>query len=369
MVEREGPEKKQRARRAGDPAGPKADTPSATAPGERRVLSTDPPVYETPLEQVRGLVTPISIFYVRNHFPTPRVDVDAWRLRIEGTAIERALELSYEDILGLPSRSQINWLECAGNGRLFFALFGGRPAPGVQWRSGGVSAGEWTGVPLAEVLARAGVKTGAVDVLLEGLDEGRVGRPIPLSVAMDPATILAYGLNGEPLPADHGFPLRAIIPGWASIACIKWLGRIVVEDRPVKTRYNTEDYVMKGPEHPGSPPITRQNIKSVVALPWGSTLPAGRHTIRGFAWSADGRISRVEYSLDGGKAWAQARLAEPNMPFLWVRWEFVWQAAPGEHTITTRATDEKGSTQPDRAVWNEQGYLYNAAVPHPVKVV
>ncbi|MBI2909532.1 MAG: sulfite oxidase [Chloroflexi bacterium] len=358
------------------PATPTALPPAKETPrplsvlpsGQRRIIAASPPVYETPLDQVQGLITPTPLFFLRNHVATPIIDVKTWRLKVEGSAVEKPMELTFDDLLNLPSRSQLSWVECAGNGRSFFDKFGGKVAQGGQWRLGGISVAEWTGVPLSEVLKKAGVKSNAVDVLLEGLDQAKVGRPIPIKAAMEPHVMLAYSMNGESLPPDHGFPVRAIVPGWIGVANIKWLGHIAVEDKPVKTRFNTDLYIMKGPDYPYQPSLSLQNIKSAVALPWEATLKAGSRIVRGFAWSAYGKIAKVEHSLDGGKTWKPAVLLEPNTPFVWARWEFPWQAAPGNHTIMIRATDEKGNAQPDKVPWNEQGYLYNAVISHPVKV-
>ncbi len=358
---------------AGQPTAAPGTTPttrplSAEPAGARRVVNAAPPVFESPLDQVQGPTTPAPLFFVRDHFSTPTVDAKAWRLKVDGSAVGQPLELSLDDIKAMPSRTQANWIECAGNGRSFFATFGGKPAQGGQWLLGGISVGEWAGVPLADILNKAQVKSSAVDVLLEGLDEGKVGRPIPVKVATDPTTLLAYNMNGQPLPVDQGFPLRAIVPLWVGIANIKWLGRIQVEDKAIKNRYNTELYVMKGPDYPDSPPVTLQNIKTAVALPWEANLTAGNTTVRGFAWSARGKIAKVEYSLDNGKIWSQATITRQDSPLTWAQWQFTWQAAAGSYTIMTKSTDENGNTQPASVPWNEQGYLYNAIVPHPVKV-
>lgn len=334
--------------------------------GTRR--SVGGPNYESPLDQIVGLITPEALFFQRDHFYTPVVDGSTWSLRVEGSAVEHPTDFSYKDILNMPSRSQLAWIECSGNGRSFFDLFGGKAASGGQWHLGAISVAEWTGVQLSEVLKRAGVKGNAVDVVLEGVDVGKVARPIPINVAMQSNTLLAYALNGETLPNDHGFPLRAIVPGWVGVANIKWLGRIQVEPQPIKTTYNTDLYTMQGPDYPDRPALTLQNIKSAVGLPWDGTITAGNIAIHGFAWSAYGKISKVEYSVDGGKNWGQATLEEPNTPFVWVRWQFRWNATPGKYGIMLRATDEKGNTQPDKVPWNQQGYLYNAVIPYPITV-
>lgn len=327
---------------------------------------------ETRLERLPGYLTPASHFYLRNHSATPLIDVKTWRLRVEGNAVDRSLELSYEDLLRLPSRSIICFIECAGNGRSFFRDFMGRPAVGSQWRLGAIGVAEWTGVPLGVVLEMAGLKKGIpkdiLNVLIEGLDDSKVSRPITVEKALENDTLLAYAMNGELLPSDHGFPVRAVIPGWVGINNIKWVGRIEVRDSKIDVTTTTKSYILEGPDYPDKLPLRLQTLKSAVALPWGGTLPGGRHLLRGFAWSPVGRITKVEYSLDRGVTWQIAHLREPNVPRAWVRWEFEWDARPGEHTIMTRATDDNGNIQPDSIPWNRQGYGYNAPVPHPVKV-
>jgi DMSO/TMAO reductase YedYZ molybdopterin-dependent catalytic subunit len=328
---------------------------------------------ETRLETLRGYLTPASHFFVRNHSATPAVDLATWRLRVEGNAVERPLELTFDELLRLPSRSVICFVECAGNGRVFFKEQLGRVASGTQWRLGAIGMAEWTGVPLAAVLAEARVRPDTprdlLNVLIEGLDSVKVNRPISLAKALEEDTLLAYAMNGEPLPADHGFPVRAIVPGWVGINNIKWVGRIEVRDRTIDVPTTTATYVLEGPDYPTKVPLRLQTLKSALALPWPATLRAGRHRLRGLAWSPTGRIARVEVSVDRGASWQPAALREPNLPRAWVRWEFEWEARPGDHVLMTRATDERGETQPATLPWNRQGYGYNAVVPHPVRVV
>jgi len=327
---------------------------------------------ETRLETLRGYLTPASHFFVRSHAATPAIDVRTWRLRVEGEAVERPVELGFDDLLRLPSRSVIAFVECAGNGRGFFKEFMGKVASGTQWRYGGIGVAEWTGVPLGAVLELAKVRRDTprdiLNVLVEGLDSVKVNRPMSLAKAFEEDTLLAYAFNGEPVPADHGFPVRAIVPGWVGISNIKWVGRIEVRNSVIDVPTTTKTYVLEGPDYPGKVVLRQQTIKSAVALPWGATLPAGRQRVRGFAWSPAGRISRVEYSLDRGATWQPAALREPNIPRAWTRWDFEWEARPGDHAILTRAIDDQGNTQPASIPWNAQGYGYNVPVPHPVKV-
>jgi sulfane dehydrogenase subunit SoxC len=327
---------------------------------------------ETRLETLRGYLTPASHFFVRSHATTPSLDARTWRLRVEGNGVERPVELGFDDLLRLPSRSVISFVECAGNGRGFFKELMGKVASGTQWRLGGIGVAEWTGVPLGAVLELARVRRDTprdiLNVLVEGLDSVKVNRPMSLAKALEDDTLLAYAMNGEPVPPDHGFPVRAIVPGWVGINNVKWVGRIEVRDSTIDVPTTTKTYVLDGPDHPSKVVLRLQTLKSAVALPWGGTLPAGRQRVRGFAWSPVGRITRVEYSLDRGTTWAPAELREPNIPRAWTRWDFEWDARPGDHVIVTRASDDQGNTQPARIPWNAQGYGYNVPVPHPVKV-
>ena len=189
---------------------------------------------ETRLETLRGYLTPASHFFVRNHTATPVLDARTWRLRIEGNAVERPFELSFDELLRLPARSVTCFVECAGNGRGFFKDVMGKVASGTQWRQGAIGVAEWTGVPLGAVLEVARVRRDTprdiLNVLVEGLDSVKVSRPMSLAKALEDDTLLAYAFNGEPVPPDHGFPVRAIVPGWVGINNIKWVGRIEVRD-------------------------------------------------------------------------------------------------------------------------------------------
>jgi DMSO/TMAO reductase YedYZ molybdopterin-dependent catalytic subunit len=327
---------------------------------------------ETRLETLRGYLTPASHFFIRNHATSPTLDLRTWRLRIEGNAVERPVELGFDDLPRLPSRSVTAFVECAGNGRGFFKEFMGKVASGTQWRLGAIGVAEWTGVPLGAVLDLARVKRDTprdiLNVLVEGLDSVKVNRPLSLAKAFEDDTLLAYAFNGEPVPADHGFPVRAIIPGWVGINNVKWVGRIEVRNTVIDVPTTTKTYVLDGPDYPSKVVLRLQTIKSAVALPWGAQLPAGRQRVRGFGWSPVGRIKSVEYSLDRGATWAPAVLREPNIARAWVRWDFEWDARPGDHVILTRATDDRGNVQPASIPWNAQGYGYNVPVPHPVKI-
>lgn len=323
----------------------------------------------------RGYLVPNELFYVRNHNKSLRINPTSWRLRIEGTGVLKPKEFTYDELLSLPSVSAIRMLECAGNGRSFYQTVQGKKVSGNQWKLGGVGVAEWTGVPLKEVLERAGLKRSARDVMPIGLDDQKKARrPMSISKALAEDTLLVYAMNGQVLPPDHGFPFRILVPGWLGAASIKWVGRIEVSEQPLYAPWNTESYVLIGADYKALAPakgevITSQNIKSAIELAMPGSLTAGRHLIRGRSWSADGKISLVDVSFDGGKNWHSARLREPNLAGAWTRWDIDWEAKPGNYNLQARATDDKGNTQPSSVPFNEKGYLYGAVINHPVRVL
>jgi DMSO/TMAO reductase YedYZ molybdopterin-dependent catalytic subunit len=321
----------------------------------------------------RGYLVPNELFFVRNHTKTAVIDAKTWRLKIEGSGVQKPMELTYDELLAMPSVSVARYIECAGNGRSFFETAYGKKADGTQWKLGAIGVAEWTGVPLSEVLNRAGLKKSARDVMPEGLDDLKVRRPMPVARALQDDTLLVYAMNGQPLPPDHGFPVRVLVPGWIGVANIKWLGRLEVSEQPLFSNWNTETYVLVGPDYKAEPPakgpaLSNQDLKSALELPWNGEVSAARRLVRGRSWSPFGKISKVEVSLDQGKQWRTARLREPNIAAAWVRWDFDWEPKPGKQTIRVRATDEKGNTQPDKVPFNQQGYLYNGMVDHPVEI-
>jgi DMSO/TMAO reductase YedYZ molybdopterin-dependent catalytic subunit len=241
----------------------------------------------------RGYIVSNELFFVRhNSRAVPRIDPAAWRLRIEGSGLSRPSALTYDDLLGMPSVSVIRAIECAGNGRNFFKVSQGAAIPGTPWNLGGIGVAEWTGVPLRDVLERAGVTRGARDVMPEGADERRVSRPIPIEKAMADDTLLVYAMNGQPLPPDHGFPVRLLVPGWVGVSHVKWVQRIEVSEQPLYSEYNTQRYVLIGPGYEAKPPargvaLTTQKVKSAFELPWEGRMPAGRRLLRGRSWSGE----------------------------------------------------------------------------------
>lgn len=335
-----------------------------------RILNTN---RETLFEAFKdlGYLTPASAFFVRNHTLTPSLDAATWSLRIEGSGVQNPIDVSYEELLCMRSVTRTRAIECAGNGRAFFDTQQGTEARGTQWRLGAIGVAKWRGVPLSDLLDRAGVRADAVDVMPEGLDpevedSGRVRRPLPVEKALDDVLVV-YEMNGEPLPPDHGYPARLLVPGWIGIANIKWVGRIEVATEPLFSPWNTTQYRYFGEAYPDSPVLTRQTVKSAFELPFPATLSAGSRELTGRSWSASGSVASVEVSVDGGP-WQPAQLSGRNVRQAWVQWSFPWQATPGEHVLRARATDTAGNVQSDSVPFNEQGYLFSAIVEHPVSV-
>ncbi|MCI4067110.1 molybdopterin-dependent oxidoreductase, partial [Micromonospora sp. R77] len=288
----------------------------------------------------QGYVVPTDRFFVRNHTVTPHLDAETWRLRLFGTGLRGAptrdapVEFGYHDLRRLPAEETTALVECAGNGRRFFADQQDDPAPGVAWRLGGVGVARWRGVRLATVLRLAGLTDTAVDVLPEGLDPeyvtggvnlGRVRRPLPVAKALDDV-LLAYEMNGEPLPADHGHPVRLVVPGWIGISSIKWVGQVEVSATALFSPWNTSFYRMFGPDHPaGGATLAAQSVKSAFELAWDARIPAGAEVLlRGRSWSGAGPIDRVEVST-GDDDWRPAELVAADRGGPWQRWTARWR--------------------------------------------
>jgi sulfite oxidase len=270
----------------------------------------------------------------------------------------------------LESHSVINTLECAGNGRGLY-----RPqVPGVQWEKGAVGTAKFSGPRLRDVLQRAGVKSSGKHVMFRGLDEvpGKVPafiRSIPIEKALDSDTLIATHMNGSPLTKHHGFPARALVPGWIGAASCKWLTEIKVLEAEFVGNFMNPGY--RFPNQPGKPgeavnpeethPLTALSVKSVIAAPLDQAeLKTGRVPIHGAAWAGEAEIVKVEVSTDGGSTWNAATLGHDRARYAWRLWSYDWNASSGEHVILSRATDTLGRTQPAAPVWNPSGYLYNA---------
>ena len=331
-----------------------------------------------------GYSIPNERFFVRDHTGTPIVNASTWQLNVFGTGLKGSptlaspVSFTYDALRALPSKTIYSFIECAGNGRSFFGTQQGTPAAGTQWTLGAIGVAAWTGVPLSTVLDKAGILTSAVDVMPTGLDSnvivggvdaGHVRRSVPATKALDDV-LLAYEMNGQPLPYDHGFPVRLVVPGWVGVSNIKWIGQIEVSATPLTSLWNTAQYVLTGPTYTGSPPVTTQVVKSAFELPLGAPLPLGKQQVlAGRSWSGSGSIKRVDVSVDNGVTWTQAPLHGANISKAWARWNFTWTPpAAGNYTLRARAVDSTGQVQPTTVPFNDGGYLFGAIVQHPVVV-
>ena len=348
-------------------------------PTELAPISEDPFCRESPLTAYDSWITPTALFYIRSHFASvPKLDASSWSLTVDGE-VKQPLSLSYEEITKLPTKSLASTLECAGNSRSAMMP----PPEGIPFGHGAVSTAEWTGVSLAAILERAGIKDTAREVVLEGADYGEeeendvpieLGyvRGLPLERALHPDTLLAHRMNGEALSTEHGWPLHAIVPGWYAMASVKWLVRIRVLDHPFDGFFQKLRYILteEGGDIASSPPLTTLRVKSLIVQPGaGETIPPGEYRVRGYAWSGHADVASVEVSTDWGKTWRAANLLEPHGRYAWRQWEFVWQPrTPGRMILMARATDSAGDTQPLSINWNYRGYANNAIFPVPVEV-
>ncbi|HTU17148.1 MAG TPA: molybdopterin-dependent oxidoreductase [Gemmataceae bacterium] len=342
----------------------------------RKMVTTSPENSETPLESIQGWVTPNSLFFVRNHFETPVIDLPSWRLRVEG-CVERLAEWTWEQLLALPQRSVFATVECAGNGRSFLQ----QKVAGVQWGAGAIGHAEWTGVPLYRILEQAGVRPEAVEVLFEGCDRGSeadhpepmpFARSLPMDKALDRDTLLATRMNGELLNASHGFPLRLFVPGWYGVASVKWLRRIEVLDRPFHGYYQSVKYTVQRNTPSGTETVVvgAMAVKSELIRPAaGAELGIGTNRLFGVAWAGEEAVGRVEVSINDGRTWNTAELLGPATPYCWTPWEYLWEVAePGDYSLLTRAVSVSGHVQPLRHDPLNGGYLIHHSRPIPVHV-
>ena len=377
-----------------------------------------------PVTELAGLMTPTEAYFIVSHLETPEpVYPGDWKLAVKGD-VERAFELDFDGLLKLPGRTVRAVTECAGNDAGFFdylrkgarkpsrinrqdmqkraerrikgELPSGEELSSESTTTCAVSAGEFTGVSLAEVLERAGVRPGAVCVRARGFDRGRPDlaviyqsagtldleipdpgvihfeKALPLEKGLHPDTLLAWAQNGEYLWHVHGAPVRLIVPGWSGNWWVKWVEELEVMRTMPKPFYQTEYFVYgESAQDPNRPPLTAMGVRNIITEPLDedSPLPRGTHVIRGRAWSGIGAIDRVEVSVDGGKTWSDAHLEEPRERWLWRRWSYLWEVdRPGEYRIMARATDAAGRVQP-QTPWNYQRKHFDWIVPTEVTIV
>jgi len=333
------------------------------------VRSMRPPDFETPVALLDSFITPNDAFYVRSHLPVPTVDAATFALKIGGE-VDSPLSLSVDEIKKLPAVTVTVTLECAGNGRAFF-----EPAvAGIQWEKGAVSTARFTGARLSDVLKRAGMKSTGKNVEMHAADRPLGSMPafvrqVPMAKAMHPDTIIAYAMNGEPIPAVHGFPLRSIVPGWEGAYSIKWLNAL-----NVLAGDSTSFWVATGYRYPNrrvAPgaavdakdmlPLTGLVVKSLITTPAeGASFAPGKIAVGGFAWAGEDDIAKVDISVDNGATWTPARLTGEQAKYTWRRFEHTFTvSSPQSVLVLSRATDAKGAVQPAVSQWNPSGYLWN----------
>ncbi|BDC50153.1 hypothetical protein F183_A24690 [Bryobacterales bacterium F-183] len=345
------------------------------------VRSTRPEDLEMPMEGFKDDITPVERLFVRSHHYTPKVNLATWKLKIGGV-VDKPVELTFEQIQKLPKVEVVAVMECAGNGRSFY-----QPSmAGLQWEHGAVGNVRWGGVRLSDVLKMAGVGSNGVEVLFDGADvpvgqQSDFQRSIPLTKAMTPEPLLAYELNNEPLPTSHGFPLRVVVPGWASDCWVKWLTGITVLDKPFEGFYMKTAYrAPAGPVKPGTAvdpaamqPVTKLKPKSVITFPEHNAQVKVGETLnlRGVVWSGDGHpVTMGKISLDGGATWEDVRPITYNGPYAWRTVGFTWQPPKeGYYRIMLRAGDHTGDSQPHVQAWNPSGYGWNVAHSIGIEVV
>ena len=354
--------------------------PGALASPGMIVREKEPLNLEMPFTSIEGFITPNERFYVRSHNTIPELSAGAWRLEVEGD-VETPFSMDYEELATMDARTVTTTMECAGNGRTFLEP----QRDGAQWESGAVGTAQWTGVPLSGLLARAGIHAGACEVILIGADLGEIKEPprpagkihysrsLPLDKANDDV-LLATHMNGRPLEPAHGFPLRAVVPGWYGMAAVKWLNRIVVTGKPYQGYFQTIDYSYweRDSDSPTLLPITEMRVKAQIARPgFAEAVPAGKpYRVHGAAWTGGAEITRVEVSADEGATWNDATLLGDPVTDAWRLWEYEWAvpAATGDAVLMARATDSRGRTQPPRHHDDRGSYLIHHWLPVSVLI-
>lgn len=339
-----------------------------------RIMSEKPLNAETPTERLRSWITANDVFFDRNQgrFPDAPVSLSDWQLSISGI-VDKPISFSFDEILRMPKVTASNTLECSGNGRSLLT----KKASGNPWTTGGVGNAVYGGVWLKDLLEMTGVGKSAGHVAFEGFDKPlgkskiKFIRSIPIEKALA-STLLAYEMNGEPLPLKHGFPMRALALGWTGANCVKWLNRITVLEQPYEGFFMDKVYrvFQKGEDPKTGEVATDIKLKSIITQPLADeTLPTGRISVLGTAYAGEEHVDRVAVSVDGGKTWEPATFIGPDEPYAWRQWQYIWDVSvSGEYEIMARAWDAGGREQPMTAEWNVQGYYNNGVQEHAVRV-
>jgi DMSO/TMAO reductase YedYZ molybdopterin-dependent catalytic subunit len=348
------------------PAGTLISEPEIT-PAELQLAVRN---HSMPLEALRYGITPLGMHYLLTHFDIPFVDSSTWELAVGGH-VRKTIRLNLDQIKARPSTTLAVTLECAGNGRARLS-----PRPMSQpWLGEAVGTAEWTGTRLGPILAEAGLREGAREIVFTGLDRGvqrgidqQYERSLTPADAMREEVLLAYAINGQPLPPQHGFPLRLIVPGWYGMTHVKWLRSITVLVRPFDGYQQTPAYHFRRVEGETGEPVTRILPRALMVPPGVPEFMSRTRYVEpamvvvdGRAWSGRAPGTKVEFSFDGGASWADCSLGEPVSAYAWRPWSITWDATrPGEYELCVRATDGGGNVQPTEQSWNLEGVMNNA---------
>jgi DMSO/TMAO reductase YedYZ molybdopterin-dependent catalytic subunit len=334
------------------------------------IRQREPVNFEYPFDQLDTFLTPNSLFYIRSHFKVPTLDKDSYELKVDG-AVATPLSIRYEDLRSMASATVVATLECAGNSRIFLVP----QVEGAQWELGAVGNAEWTGVPLRHLLEKAGLFDDATEIVFEGADRGtpkeKPTPPEPISYArsllrakaLSPEVLVAYEMNGQDLPQDHGFPVRLIVPGHYGMSSVKWLSRIYAMRETFQGYWQTSDYAYwnQVDEKPIRVPLSEMVVKSQIARPRTyETVPGGRpYEIFGACWCGDADVKEIEVSTDGGRSWAAAEFLDAPQRFAWRRFQWMWQVPeqPGRYQLIARAKDSNGRQQPEQHDPNFGSYV------------
>jgi sulfane dehydrogenase subunit SoxC len=331
-----------------------------------------------PLEALRWDVTPIGLHYLLTHYDIPEVNPDTWRLEVDGL-VEAPCSLSLEELQARPAVEVVVTMECAGNGRA-------RVQPHVvsqPWLLEAVGTARWRGAPVAPLLEEIGLEKGALEAVFVGLDRGVEGgeeqayaRSLAVEDVLAGDALLAYEVNGIPLPPQHGFPVRLVVPGWYGMTSVKWLSRITLVDTPFTGYQMRHSYRLRQEEDEEGIPLARMHPRSLMVPPGipefltrARVVPPGLCVLRGRAWSGFADVAGVEVSTDGGETWSDADIERDGLGrWAWLPWRFDWDARPGEFELCSRARDAAGNVQPLEPPWNVGGYVNNAVQRIPVTV-
>jgi DMSO/TMAO reductase YedYZ molybdopterin-dependent catalytic subunit len=354
---------------------------SFTEPNEGKAglipAKTEPENLECPLGLVTSWLVPNELFYIRNHFPYPQIDMATWSLSIGGQC-RRPVAFHYDELLKMPRVTKNVTFECAGNKRSFLTP----PAAGEQYGIGAVGNAKWTGVPLSYVLDLAQIDAVVQEIIFTGSDSGQrpdmpgefqYQRSLPFQKELLAECLLAYEMNDEPLPFKHGAPVRLIVPGWYGMANVKWLTGITASATPFKGPFQAVDYLylQREDDYQQAAPVTEMKVNSVITWPSkGEVLRPGTYVLRGLAWTGKGMITKVSVSTDDGASWADAILAsQEHQQFTWTFWEYTWTVStPGHYSLMVKAEDSLGNQQPRVSAWNVKGYGNNMMHQVPVFV-